>query len=211
MSTSLYILDLDRCAFNSDRFTNDLIAILERTYSIDPQHFRSQLQQSSIGEIGPDFFACTEAATGQPANIINQLLAGTLEGTDYTYADTGLWVNQRSELGEPVMVVTVGRNDFQELKFRCAKSLQNLPKTIVRDNKGKVLREILAGERPDNLGLTIGQQYDIKVIDDNPRTFEELGPQDHITQFYLSRPGEKYAGLTVPAYVTTISSLKELS
>jgi hypothetical protein len=205
----LYLIDFDRTIFDTSAFSHELLASLVTQFDIDPADFRRQMPRYVLPqEVGYDFFAHATAITGQDAATITRLLTPHLSRADYAYPDVAGWVERHHQ--DTIAIITVGTPAYQELKFQYTPVITPLRKYVVGENKGKLIHDVLTGA-PSALDLNLSRYDHVTVIDDNPVTFTHLDPPSGITGIYLSRPGEKYAGQSVPPHIRTITSLGDLS
>lgn len=208
MPHTLYILDLDRTLFNTAHFAGDIIDTVVSQFGLDADQFQdSRINYTQPNEMGYDFFKHATTAANQPVEAVMEALAKHLGRTDYTYDDVAPWLASLQDSN--AQIVTVGQPNYQTLKLSYAPALKPYSLQIVGQNKGLLLRNTLTNSGDSQLKL-VEEADTIVVIDDNPRTFFELGEQPNVKPFYVSRSGEKYANQPVPAHVTTITSLTDL-
>ncbi len=210
MTKHLTILDLDRTAFDTDRFIGDIDRVLEKKFQLKASQLVDGIADfKAAGELGYDFFAHAKWLTGADTDTISQLIVNELGGNDYLFADVEPWLKQQSE---PVIIVTVGHVDFQQFKVNCTPKLAGMPVRIVGEDKGIVLkRQLRHDEGGYYTGWTDAEAYKtITIIDDNPATFEALGADSPVHQIRMARPNQRYSNQPGLSHPRTIASLKEL-
>jgi hypothetical protein len=214
MKPALYLVDLDRTLFSTSEFAYDLFRVVEQEFGLDAAQFEANIPHYTLpAEIGYDFFDHIKAVTGQSANAVTRRIAHKLPRPDYAYPDVMPWLEHRRTAGDIVIIVTVGQTGYQELKISYAPCLKGLPRLIVGQDKGLLLRHTLEGatDPTDRLDIDPTQYRSITFIDDNPQTFYELGPHPDIKAIFMDRSGEKYSGQPTPPHAKKTASLEELS
>jgi FMN phosphatase YigB (HAD superfamily) len=211
MKNHLYVLDLDRTLFNTDRFANDLIALLSKQFGIDAAAYRQEMGQyfDPVTE-AYDFYRHATTATGASPGELNTAIQAGLPSQSYVYEDVAPWLAHHQQAGMEIVVMTTGHRSFQQLKLDYSPELAKLPHIITPHNKGAVLKQYLANTQSAS-ELPLTQYNRVILVDDNPITFEGLGRTSRIAAYQLARLTERYSQTAVPAGVQRIISLKELS
>jgi FMN phosphatase YigB (HAD superfamily) len=214
MSRSLYILDLDRTLFDTHRFFRDIMHTLQRTHSLDMAQFdatyRAFIEPASGGY---DPHAHHEHLLGITAHELDELITQELGDTSYLFPDADEWLKRHIKNPDiDLVVVTMGRPRYQELKFHHAPTIKPLRKVVVRTNKGEVFRHHLEnGASQYGLDFLDYPYEQITLIDDAVGTFTALGNTPRITGIRIARPGEKYSDLPTPPHVREITNFGELA
>jgi hypothetical protein len=213
MARRLYILDFDHTVFESDRFIADLRDLVSRVFDLNPAEFdANQPQYVEAGTKYYDFHGHIQALTGISPKQLNRLVGEHLPDRDYSYPDISAWIGDRDRLNEKVIVMTVGRPPFQELKFKYAKAVDGIRKLVVPKNKGEIIREHITGAPAAyRLDIALHIFEHIYLIDDSPETFRGLGQLNEVSGIRLARPNGKYQHIPTPTGTREITSLRELA
>jgi hypothetical protein len=207
----LTILDLDRTLFDSGRFLTDLLGLLAIHYQVNAEAFRAGISGYRAGD-WYDFHRHVAAVTGLDTQAVATLAAQGLAGRSYLYADVTPWLSAAGAAGEKLLIMTVGTQAFQSLKFNHAPELAGVPHWIVKRNKGQIIAERLA-PAPGGWRLNgrAGEYDTLRLVDDNPTTHAALGSHPAITAYHLARPGEPYSDLPTPPGARRITTLLDLN
>jgi hypothetical protein len=214
MARSLYILDFDRTLFDTYRFFRDIVQALQRTHTLDLAQFDATYHsfiEPATG--GYDPHAHHGHLLGLSAHELDAIITHELGDANYLFPDADDWLQRH--LHDPdtdLIIVTVGRPRYQELKFHHAPTVTPLRKIVVQTNKGRLIHDHLA-HRGGDYGLDfLDQPYEtITLIDDAADTFTALGPTDRITGIRIARPGEKYSDRPAPPHIRQITNFGDLS
>jgi hypothetical protein len=213
MKHHLYLLDLDRTMFDTDRFCHDLITVLVDQYSIDHEAYVSELPRYLEADTGSyDFYAQAMAATGASKDELDAIITKNLSGHPYIYDDVAPWLAHHDQDQTEIIVITVGHDWFQSLKLHHSPELKTLQQIITPTNKGEVVRQgLVATETGYQLPFATGHYRNITLVDDNPSTFVALGQLKPVMAYHLARPTERFALTPSPTGTHRITSLKEVS
>jgi FMN phosphatase YigB (HAD superfamily) len=209
MSKPLFILDLDRTIFDTSRFFEDIKAALHRTHRLDINEFTNTYNAFIEPQVGYDPHGHHGKLLGLTPDQLDEVIKQELDDRDYAFPDAAAWLEQHHE--DDVVVITMGRPRYQELKFHHCAPVRDLPKIVVATNKGLVIRRHIEG-RAGEYDLSFLDTHDhITLIDDSVDTFTALGQAARITGIRIARPGQKWADLPTPPGIRHITSFGELS
>jgi hypothetical protein len=198
----LYIVDLDRTVFDTKRFFNYIVATLNRTHSLDREKFQSSMADYVDPESGGyDPHAHHEELLGLSADDLDGVIKHELAQHDYVFPDAADWLTlKRSDPANKIVILTVGRARYQQLKLDHAPAAAGLPIVVIPGDKGGVIKQRF-----------LGHDADITLIDDAAQVFEELAGTPGINLIRIARPGEKYSDIPCPPEVRQITNFGELS
>jgi hypothetical protein len=215
MSTrQLYILDFDRTLFDTRRFFEDMKAALKRTHQLDMKAFAKTFEsfiEPATG--GYDPHRHHGELLGLTPGELDQVVAAELGHEDYTFPDAAAWLSSQAHAPNvDLVIVTMGRPRYQELKFQHSAPVRDIRKIVVNTNKGAIIRRHLKSGGGEYALEFLDQPYrTMTLIDDSADTFTALGNTGQIDCIRIARPGEKYTELPTPAHVRHITSFGELS
>ncbi|MDB5178452.1 MAG: hypothetical protein JWN01_395 [Patescibacteria group bacterium] len=212
MTRRLYILDFDRTVFDTDCFIADTKILFRHALGISARDFdATQNLYIEPNTKYYNFHGHIESLAGIGQHDLDQLITSQLRDRDYLYPDSAAWLATRDPLTDTVIIMTVGRPPFQQLKFNYAKAIDGLRKIIVPKNKGELIREhILDQPEIGDLNLTLNLYDRVYLVDDSPETFTGLGKINGVKGLRIVRPDGKYRHIPTPPSAQQITNFGDL-
>jgi methionine salvage enolase-phosphatase E1 len=159
-----------------------------------------------------DVFGHAQSQAGYSKQELIDLLEEKMPDDDYCFPDVAPWIKRHRTEGVSLVILSVGTPEYQSLKFRRAPSCAHIPKHVVTDTKGDLLRPELKGQkRPYTISLAPGTFDEIFLVDDRTDHLEGLQDIEGLTTVFVARPDGKYSTMPVSNNINiTISQLGEL-
>lgn len=134
-------LDLDRTLFDTAKFMQVLFETCQQLYGLNVNKLADQMPQYQHFVDGMryyDFFEQLVANKVDPLMAQAELL-GALRGQDFIFADAKRMLNFLAGQNYTLLVLSFGKQDFQQFKFLLSPLLQRIPFTAVLTDKAKYL------------------------------------------------------------------------
>lgn len=215
---TLVLLDLDRTSFRTDQHFDDFCEILRSKFAIKVDKLKEHEHRISAkpGPYSPlDDIRYSEEITVDPREIIqvaNEELKNN--NVNYLFDDVEPFLDWHKKRGNPVVLITVGTDEYQEHKRSLVPRLSEYPMIITQNSKSKILNESLIF-LDNKVELRF---HDIEIssekvvlIDDRAGTFKDQIPNDpRLELIRIKRIEAEHSDTPTPAGIREITSLRQL-
>lgn len=203
----LFLLDLDRTIFDSNRFYVDTCAILKQRQLVEPAVLDAAISQLANPSLSLRINDLLGDNRLEPAKVL-PLVKRELKSDSYLYRDVAPFLERHSQ--DRVVIITTGEIQFQAFKLELSPLLKRYRHEIIEErDKGAYMQERLE-QRAQQLslrGITPGEWFDeLVLIDDRADTFTSLAKFKNVTLIAIQREDAKYS----PSGLRIIKSLEEI-
>lgn len=215
---TLIMLDLDRTSFRTDQHFDDFCEMLSRKFSIQADRLKEHEHRISAkpGPYSPlDDIRYSEDISVDPRDVI-KIANDELKNNDvnYLFDDVQPFLAWQQVHGNPVVLITVGTDEYQEHKIFLVPRLSEYPIIITQDSKSKILNEALRflDDKVELKFNDIDVSADkVILIDDRAGTFKDPMPSDpRLELIRIKRLEAEHSDTPTPAGIREITTLNEL-
>ncbi|GAC1369806.1 MAG: hypothetical protein NVSMB39_2030 [Candidatus Saccharimonadales bacterium] len=209
----LVILDFDRTIFNTARYYQDFLDMVGEAYGAD---FTASLDAAQQAEKYFDPFAHCLSQGVDYETVKTQLLAyhdrkyeGAADMSSYLFADAVELIQAlQADPNITVGIITTGTSQSQEFKLSQCPELNDIPREIISENKGRRVRRDL--EEFNSVHFDGAAYARFALVDDREDVLAQIDPHPNHKLFHIVRPGSKYQPTGNRSDIVKISSLTEI-
>lgn len=210
MSQKLIISDFDRTLFDVNTFFLDFCNLALGDESLKNSEIRANIQDHINSGNHADWQLFMTRYHIDLQNIVGKI-KHALGSNSYLYPDVGIFLHRFKN--EKVVIMTTGRQEFQEVKLQLVGEFAGLEKIIIPGNKGEYIASHLElnGDLLSLPKITGASRFsEIYLIDDKTEMLKPLLGVKHARLFHIVREDSKFPERSNEKQIVTINTLDEV-
>lgn len=210
MSRRLIIVDFDRTLFNVNEFFTDFCSQILSDEGVTNTELRAEVEEFLHSGNHSDFRPFMERYHVDLQGVMAKVNY-TLSHKSYLYSDVKDFLARFKN--DKVIIVSVGVQEYQEIKFQLTDSLSHIERVVIDANKGDYLKTRLRSlQRGIQCQELAGDEEfsELLFIDDKLDMLEPLAGQPLIKLFHIERPDAKFPSTSKIKGVQYIKTLEEV-